>query len=537
MHTRFLRIHIFIDAHTSFDMATEPNGKLAVAIDKTKFVESLVERLTSGGRENVGQEEKFIASLDMEDLKFHINQKYGGETLAHKAARNNWVVAMERLIELGADHLAECDMPGHPGKTVVQVALINNSTAVYNLMFDSRLFDSSLTDSEGSTLLHTAVSCESSLMMVESMVHGGADVFAKGIGGRTPIAYFGGPSTKVRRAEEIMKKILSSERRERKHPSIIVCAAEGGQFDLVRTLLRFEVSVDTQREDGCTALMTAVSGGHLDIVKAILEASPDLHIQDERGQTVLHYCVRSEKMEECMRLMFANLKGASVCNTPDKDGKTPLHVASEANSEVYVKLLLEYGAEAHIEDKHNKTPFDSATDPSVVEIIRSAYVSVNSLQMQINRLMTEGQPELAISLLEKTHLGEILSYRNSWGMGLSHIAAYRGWLEVIRWLVSNGADISVRDKKGRTPLHWAAGYGVLPAVELLVREGADCEARDEMGRTPFKLAVEARQVINWSCHRHYYLFGVIELLASLSPKDDIEDDLEDEEPISHAPPI
>jgi len=247
---------------------------------------------------------------------------------------------------------------------------MNDSIAVFNLLIKMELFDWSLTDSEDLTLLHTAISCNSSSPIVEHMVRHGADVFAKGIGGRTPIAYVGDDLKQVERVDGIAKKIVSSEWGETEHPSVIVCAGEGGRFDLVRHFLHRGVSVDTQMEDGCTALMATVSGGHLNIVKDILKVSPKLHIQDERGQNVLHYCVRSGKMDECMRLILRNLKGASIYDTADKDGKTPLHIASEAYKKTCIELLLECGAKFNVKDNNDKTPLDYAADKASLDCAR-----------------------------------------------------------------------------------------------------------------------------------------------------------------------
>jgi len=41
----------------------------------------------------------------------------------------------------------------------------------------------------------------------------------------------------------------------------------------------------------------------------------------------------------------------------------------------------------------------------------------------------------------------------------------------------------------RTPLHWAADYGQLEILEFLVAQGADLEAKDRFGITPLLAAV------------------------------------------------
>nr|XP_019964097.1 PREDICTED: ankyrin repeat domain-containing protein 53-like isoform X1 [Paralichthys olivaceus]XP_019967715.1 PREDICTED: ankyrin repeat domain-containing protein 53-like isoform X1 [Paralichthys olivaceus] len=58
----------------------------------------------------------------------------------------------------------------------------------------------------------------------------------------------------------------------------------------------------------------------------------------------------------------------------------------------------------------------------------------------------------------------------------------------LRFLLENGADISVTTDSGQTPLHHAAAAGLLDCVEILVQAGADVMAQDDMGHTPLDLA-------------------------------------------------
>ncbi len=55
-------------------------------------------------------------------------------------------------------------------------------------------------------------------------------------------------------------------------------------------------------------------------------------------------------------------------------------------------------------------------------------------------------------------------------------------------LLGNGADANPEERDGRSPLHVAAERGFLDLVEALIRKGASIEARDEMGRSPRDLA-------------------------------------------------
>ena len=71
-----------------------------------------------------------------------------------------------------------------------------------------------------------------------------------------------------------------------------------------------------------------------------------------------------------------------------------------------------------------------------------------------------------------------------------HNAAWRGDLELVRFLVENGADIDAKDVDGETPLHWAARQGHLAVVQYLVEQRADVNATNDHGTTPRALAAQ-----------------------------------------------
>jgi len=77
--------------------------------------------------------------------------------------------------------------------------------------------------------------------------------------------------------------------------------------------------------------------------------------------------------------------------------------------------------------------------------------------------------------------------------------------ELVRLLLSFGADIEQRGVNDYTPLHWAAANNDVPMVELLLAEGADPTARtnvdefatpleeaDRLGRTEAAAALRAK---------------------------------------------
>lgn len=68
-------------------------------------------------------------------------------------------------------------------------------------------------------------------------------------------------------------------------------------------------------------------------------------------------------------------------------------------------------------------------------------------------------------------------------------AAANGEIEQVKLLISQGADVNVKDSAGQTPLHYAARKGHKEIVELLLANGADVNARDRMSKTPVEDAM------------------------------------------------
>jgi uncharacterized protein len=69
------------------------------------------------------------------------------------------------------------------------------------------------------------------------------------------------------------------------------------------------------------------------------------------------------------------------------------------------------------------------------------------------------------------------------------LGRYDGKLELVRWLLENGAAIDERDDAGRTALWGACARGEVPVVRLLMERGADPTiATEEFRLTPLMVA-------------------------------------------------
>lgn len=72
-----------------------------------------------------------------------------------------------------------------------------------------------------------------------------------------------------------------------------------------------------------------------------------------------------------------------------------------------------------------------------------------------------------------------------------HNAAAQGHLNIVQWLVSQGADIDAYDVNDSTPLIWAAYHGEFRVVKYLVGQHADVNQLPSVGPTALIAAIQS----------------------------------------------
>ena len=69
---------------------------------------------------------------------------------------------------------------------------------------------------------------------------------------------------------------------------------------------------------------------------------------------------------------------------------------------------------------------------------------------------------------------------------------YYAWknehMDVMKYLICHGADVSCNDKDGLTLLHYASSKGYIDLMQLLIKHGANVNMKDAAGWTPLHIA-------------------------------------------------
>ena len=75
------------------------------------------------------------------------------------------------------------------------------------------------------------------------------------------------------------------------------------------------------------------------------------------------------------------------------------------------------------------------------------------------------------------------------GRNCLHHAAFKGSIEVVRWLLKEGFDPNYADRDGWTSLHWAAKNGSVSTIEALKAAGARSTIEAIEGWTPDSVSI------------------------------------------------
>lgn len=74
------------------------------------------------------------------------------------------------------------------------------------------------------------------------------------------------------------------------------------------------------------------------------------------------------------------------------------------------------------------------------------------------------------------------------GVSPFHIAASRGEVKALKFLVENGVDINAPDNNGNTAVHHAAANNRSECLDILCAHGADLKLKNKLSETPLDLA-------------------------------------------------
>ncbi|KAL9029767.1 MAG: hypothetical protein Q9196_002028 [Gyalolechia fulgens] len=123
-------------------------------------------------------------------------------------------------------------------------------------------------------------------------------------------------------------------------------AAQKGLGRIVNLLLQHNVDCNEEDSDCLTPIIHAIIGGHEDVVRSLLLHGARIGNTGGRQRpTALHWAALHRRETLLRTLLNHNLTEKSLIDSYDEHGRTPLHVAIDADFEAGVIMLLQFGAD------------------------------------------------------------------------------------------------------------------------------------------------------------------------------------------------
>ena len=266
------------------------------------------------------------------------------------------------------------------------------------------------------------------------------------------------------------------------HTSPLLMATINGHFDLAMMLFERGADPSLSSDAGATPLYTTLNTqwipksrhpqpadymqqqvGYLELMRAFLDAGVDVNRRLE------------------MQLWYTTF-GDDYLRT-DRMGATAFWRAAYALDVDAMKLLWEYGADPNIPTMKTRAYVGGAGG--------SADVGAPSADPSGLPPVPEGGPGVY-----PIHAATGVGYGEGFAANI-HRVVRDGWLPAVKFLVEEvGADVTARDHNGYSAVHHAAARGDDEVIRYLVSKGADVMAVSRQGQTTVDMANGPVQRIN-----------------------------------------
>ena len=227
-----------------------------------------------------------------------------------------------------------------------------------------------------------------------------------------------------------------------------------------RSLVKRSIETDSQTErSGCTSFIFSCAVGNFDISIFFLQNGANCDrvacdFESTKAYTAVHYAA----CHGDLTVLKAFLRKLTSCLD---FGVKPFHLAAANGHLECLKFLLDYEK------------------------------STKNLHNCIN-LGIKGGSDLDHGLVSIWRLPAIVPV--PLGTTALHLASHENKVDVVAFLLKEGAQTGQADEKGQTALHVTAKAGHTDIIDILLENGAYLEKADARGRTPLYAAVKGRQM-------------------------------------------
>ncbi|XP_048242568.1 serine/threonine-protein phosphatase 6 regulatory ankyrin repeat subunit B-like isoform X4 [Haliotis rufescens] len=247
--------------------------------------------------------------------------------------------------------------------------------------------------------------------------------------------------------------------------------------------------IDEKDGQGLTALQHAVKCNRPEVVRLLVNwEKPANHlIQDQHGLSLAHYATKSVR--------GTTRNAPDTYNDSGKDDRRyskQLSISSDDKSAVTcLEILIYKDMEQNVAE--GKEPGKKETKMKLIYLKEKRHG-----QTPLHFAVMSGSLDSVRILIKKDKnpkQEQLIHTKDKHDMTPMHVAATYRQVDIMDFLLDNGAEITQEDKEGSIPLHYACSTGCLEMVNLLIAKGKSeivtmVEKKAMGGNTCLHIAIE-----------------------------------------------
>ncbi|KAI5093818.1 protein phosphatase 1 regulatory subunit 12A, partial [Silurus meridionalis] len=238
--------------------------------------------------------------------------------------------------------------------------------------------------------------------------------------------------------------------------------------------------------DEGAVFLAACSSGDTEEVLRLLERGADINYANVDGLTALHQVSMSLHVSLfCLSVSLFLCLSMSLSMSLSLCLSMSLSLCLSMSLSLY---LISQGANVGVVNSEGETPLDIAEEEAMEELLKNEInrqgVDIEAARKEEERIMLRD----ARQWLNSRQINDV-RHAKSGGTAL-HVAAAKGYTEVLKLLIQAGYDVNIKDYDGWTPLHAAAHWGKDEACRILVENLCDMDVVNKVGQTALDVADE-----------------------------------------------